>query len=236
MKTLVLCPSRGRPQKAGELRDSFLATRAMDDTRLLFVLDQDDITADTYERIGLDVIRVDPPQRGMTAALNMGLASVIDVGVIDAEIIGFVGDDHRFRTVGWDATFYGYHDLEGPGIFYGNDLFRANGDIPTHWFVSKQILKALGYLALPHCRHLYLDNAWRVIGDEADCLYYFPDVVIEHMHPLAGKAEWDSGYQFVNSPDMYSGDERAFIRWLRAEGPEPHRDSDVAKVRAAIKR
>lgn len=230
MKTLVLCPSRGRPQKAGELRDSFVATRVRDDSRLLFVVDSDDITAHTYEQLGLDVLRVEPQQRGMTGALNLGLQSVLALSDPELEVIGFVGDDHRFRTEGWDRDFLGILQQEGGGIVYGNDLFRHDGDIPTHWFVSRAIVEALGWLALPTCRHLYLDNAWKVIGDGAECLVYVEDIIIEHMHPLAGKAQWDAGYQFVNSPEMYTGDERAFMEWVHS----PQMTDDVLTVRRAL--
>jgi hypothetical protein len=35
-------------------------------------------------------------------------------------------------------------------------------------------------------------------------------VVVEHRHPVAGKNQWDEGYQRVNNPDMYAKDEAAF--------------------------
>jgi hypothetical protein len=46
-------------------------------------------------------------------------------------------------------------------------------------------------------------------------LTYLDDVIIEHMHPFAGKAEFDEGYTRVNAREMYAHDKRVFDNYMR---------------------
>lgn len=226
MDALVLCPSRGRPEKAAELRDSFDDSRSAD-SRLLFVVDSDDVTASTYERLGLDVMRIEPtPGGGMAGALNTAVTAVLALGD-DPAIMGFVGDDHRFRSKGWDSYFTNHLRDVGGGFVYGHDRFWHNGELPTQIFISSPIVRELGWMALPGCAHLYLDNAWKDLAEAADCLYWMPNVVIEHMHPAVGKAEWDSQYRYNNSSERYAHDLAAFQEWRGS----PQFEVDVENVR-----
>jgi hypothetical protein len=131
-------------------------------------------------------------------------------GAVD--YLGFIGDDNRFKTPGWDRMIVEALDANGGGFAYCNDLWR--NDLPNHIFVSTKIVKSLGYLGLPGIRHLYMDNTWKVLGEGADCLYYLPHVLIEHLHPLNGKAEWDDSYRLSNSEMMYDHDREVFVRWM----------------------
>ncbi len=219
MSLLVLCPSKGRPEKARELLDSFETTRRLSDTKLLFVLDDGE---DPYPG---DTLTIPPTnRRGMVDPLNSAFDAVQD----QADILGFVGDDHRFRTPGWDASFTDILENSGGGLIYGNDLNWPNGEIPTMIFGSTWVWKALGWMALPECQHLYVDNAWRIIGDELNRLWYVPEIVIEHVHPAYSKAEWDEGYREVNSSEMYAHDRAAFEEWLVNRSVE-----DIGRVRSA---
>lgn len=221
MSLIVLCPSRSRPEQAKECYEAFLDTRHRSDSEMLFVIDEDDPTAPDYRVV--PVLRVTRGRPGMTDAINAAASAMWD----SYDIVGFVGDDHRFRTSGWDAQFESHLKQTGPGLIYANDLSR--NDIPTQIFGSSAIWKALGWMALPPCRHLYLDNAWRVVGESINRFYYFPDVVIEHMHPSLGKGAWDTQYLELNHPQTYSEDGAAFGAWLDHQS-----EIDVERVRAAL--
>jgi hypothetical protein len=54
-------------------------------------------------------------------------------------------------------------------------------------------------------------------------------VVIEHLHPLVGKAENDERYELVNNGGMFGRDEAAYREYL-AGGLE----ADLEKLRAVI--
>jgi hypothetical protein len=65
--------------------------------------------------------------------------------------------------------------------------------------------------------HMYLDDYWLALGSALQRITYLPDVVIEHVHPLAGKAKWDLGYTEVNGPAVYEQDRARYVDWLDNE-------------------
>jgi hypothetical protein len=212
MSLLVLCPSKGRPAAAFETWQSFVATRRLIDTQLVFILNDDE---DVRE---YQVPYVTVPRREW---MNEVLQSAVD-RLLEEEapsILGFIGDDNRFRTDGWDQRV--------TEVLAGGDLARS--DIPTHVFVTTPIVRALGYFGLKTARHLYIDNAWKVLGEGAGCLHYMPDVVIEHLHPFFGKGTMDESYRASNSDEMYIHDRTVFATWL-----EFYAEGDIAKVRSAL--
>jgi hypothetical protein len=222
-----LCPSRGRPEKAQEAWDSFEKTKSRDSSSMWFIVDEDDESFEEYGK-RVPTTSVEPSgRRGMVDPLN----TVVRQTWSRCDVIGFVGDDHRFRTVGWDEIFETQLASVGGGLAYGFDGNWRDGEIPTQIFISTNILKALGWMALPAARHLYVDNAWRVIGEKLNRLYYFPDILIEHMHPAYSKADWDEGYTLVNSSEMYDHDRTAFELWLQTSAEE-----DVDRVRQSLAR
>jgi len=50
-----------------------------------------------------------------------------------------------------------------------------------------------------------------------NALRYIPEVVLEHLHPVAGKAEWDDQYREVNAPEVYSADRIALDNYLASD-------------------
>jgi hypothetical protein len=217
----VICPSRGRPDGAAEVTKTFLATATSLDTTLVFVVDPDDVTAADYPAAPGEpavltlVLPEKPADRGMLPALAAGLKRILAADVDDElTVIGFVGDDHRFRTPGWDAAIEDYLELH-PGVAYADDLLKRQ-ELPTQWFVSRSIVDVFG-MGLPGLFHLYIDDYWKTLAAGAGCLYYMPDLIIEHMHPTVGKAEWDDGYRAVNAPEMYAHDNAVFTAWLSSD-------------------
>jgi hypothetical protein len=70
-----------------------------------------------------------------------------------------------------------------------------------------------------------MDNYFKHLGERLGTLTYLDDVVIEHMHPHAGKAAMDDGYRQVNSRDAYRSGRDAF------NGYVAHRlESDLVKL------
>jgi hypothetical protein len=219
---VVLTPSRGRPERAKECYQAFLDTRSLPDTEMWFVLDEGDPSTDAYE---VPLFHVKQGRRGMTDALNQAAERYWD----SAEVLGFIGDDHRFRTPGWDEIFVNHlREIDG-GFAYGNDQIWLKGEIPTQIFGSAKIWKALGWMALPPCQHLYLDNTWLFVGDALNRLLFFPEVIVEHEHPTVGKAQWDAQYKELNATSMYNHDSLAFAEWLANDA-----DAALERVRAVL--
>lgn len=131
-----------------------------------------------------------------------------------------VGDDHRFLTKGWDKIMIDKIEANGGwGIVYGDDLLQSER-LPTAVVISANIIKAMGYMMPPGLIHLRIDVAWKKLGDSIDKLFYIPEVIIEHLHPAAGKAEWDDGYSTSNSGEIKTRDSRNYDIWVEKELPK----------------
>lgn len=225
----VFVPTRGRPAAALELLVSFRATVSMPDTRITFVVDHDDPLLDEYRpQVGEPLVVPATAAGSMVKALNYAVMS--RVGAPNAPLVAaFLGDDHRFRSNGWDARVTSdILAMGGTGFVYGDDLAQRE-NLPTQVFVTADIVKALGWMAPPFLRHLYVDNAWKSLGEGTGRLRYDPAIVIEHLHPAYGKAEWDDNYKRVNSQETYSADGAAFMEWT-AKGMT----DDLAKIEAIL--
>lgn len=222
---LYLVPSRGRPGNAQDLIKAWFQTMAAD-TKLLFLLDDDDPKLDEYLAIGLtDWVSMEVGQRQPVAQL------VNEAAVAHAKdnfAIGFMGDDHRPRTSRWDAAILEVLLEIKSGVLYPNDLFQKE-KLPTSVVITSDIVRALGWFSPPGLFHMYMDNAWLALGEGLQRLVYMPSVVVEHLHPMAGKADWDQGYKDVNNDNVYAHDRAVLERWLQGDYM-----ADLARVKAAI--
>lgn len=223
---LVIVPSRGRPHNIRELIQVFGETRQS--AKLLVVIDTDDPTREEYCKLEYPT-----EWASLTVQHRRRLGPTLNHYAVtyapDHDIIGFMGDDHRPRTNGWDAIITALQkNSVNTGIFYGNDLLQG-ALLPTAVFITSNIIETLGYMCPEGMMHMYLDNVWKKWGEDAGFLHYLPNVVIEHMHPVAKKADWDERYEEVNSGDMYSHDERAMIHYF-----ETHLEWDLAKMKELV--
>lgn len=238
---VVIVPSRGRPEAARELAAAFEETCTAN-TELVFAVDEDDptlqeyaalaalpqgvgdgLTVRSYPRLVVGVVR-DPCN--MVHALNQVAVYLTIPPDGGPFAVGFMGDDHRPRSKGWDEDYLEALRTLGTGIVYGDDMLQHR-NLPTQCAMTADIVRALGFMAPPTLTHLYVDNFWLELGRRAECIRYLPDVVVEHRHPVAGKAQWDEGYMRVNDPGMFAKDEAAFREYY-ADGFA----GDVEKVRA----
>jgi hypothetical protein len=163
----------------------------------------------------------------MVGALNQAYSHYHRHGLL-GEAIGFMGDDHRPRTPGWDANYLNELNRMGTGFVYGNDLFQYDA-MPTQVAFTSDIAAALGYMCPPGFRHLCVDVVWREWGRAISRLTYLPETIIEHMHYLAGKAREDRNYRAVNSVMMAEHDGGYYREYMESEYY-----SDVDKLKALV--
>jgi hypothetical protein len=127
----------------------------------------------------------------------------------------FMGDDHFPRTQGWDKAFI--QALNGnAGIAYSNDLLQGE-NLPTVYATTREVVNELRGMTFPGCIHLYFDNFVKQLGIDLNALKYLPDVIIEHLHPVAGKAVMDEGYARVNQPKLYEQDLLTLQKYIRSQ-------------------
>ena len=83
--------------------------------------------------------------------------------------------------------------------------------------MTRDLVNELRGMTFPGCIHLYFDNFVKQLGIDLKCLRYLPDVIIEHLHPVAGKAQMDEGYTRVNQPKWYKEDLLTLQKYIRSQ-------------------
>lgn len=219
MTILVLVPTRGRPDNALRLCKAWEETVAHPEAcRLVFGVDEDDPSMEEYLDIvpGWAYVEKCPIPGGLVRTTNVLLARARwEMGGLTYwDVIGSIGDDHVPRTVGWDLGIERAHKGRPLTISYPDDGFQGV-NLPTACFLDRRIPETLGWLAPPSFEHLFIDNAWRALGERLRTLRYLPQIVFEHLHPAAKKAEWDETYARGNHGDVWEKDAEAFNRWER---------------------
>ena len=204
---LVIIPSRGRPETVGVVAQEFFEN-SDGHADLMFATDDDQPEYPFYPGV---LFRRGPRLR-MCGTLNEAAWENAD----KYKYIGFLGDDHRTRTRGWDTKVI--EALQDHNVVYGNDLIWGEG-LPTAVFLKAEIVRRLGYMAPPSLIHLYLDNFWLELGRNTS-IKYLSDVIIEHLHPSAGKAEWDESYLEVNDQALYDHDREALEDYMATKFDE----------------
>lgn len=237
MRTAILVPTRGRPENMKRLMQAWVDTGAT--SELVFGMDHDDdvtrargdelIDFANSLSLGDRLCTYSCERTSMNGTLNW----LARIHAPKCDVLGFMGDDHCPRTASWDEKIRS-HLVGGPcRIAYGNDLMQGPL-LPTAVFMTADIVRMLGYMSPPVLRHLFLDNAWKTWGERLGTLRYFDDVIIEHMHPQAGtvaKADWDEGYERVNSGEMWKHDEGM---WKLYERSPDGLEADIAKLKEAM--
>lgn len=206
----IFVPTRGRPLAAVAMQENFERT-CQGRTEIIFILSSDDEYLPDYQasaRLGIlkKTLEVTPERRGMADPLNLGFRAWLDnPRTFPSYAVGFMGDDHRPRTEGWDLAYLKAlqtlsgrcpnRSRPGVGMVYGNDLLQGE-NLPTQIAMTANIPAALGRMVPYELTHLYTDTYWLELGRTLNKITYLPEVVVEHMHPGAGKAVVDAGYEF----------------------------------------
>ncbi|OQQ12979.1 hypothetical protein B0675_39880 [Streptomyces sp. M41(2017)] len=227
---LVIIPTRGRPQAVPEIVQAWDDTGATAD--LLFCVDKDDPELAAYKALAKDLAD-DQRVRFVFWARKRLCGTLNQAAVKNApnyRYLAFMGDDHRPRaaTMAWDARIRECLS-GGPGIVYGNDLLQGQA-MATAVAMTSDIVTTLDYMAPPQLVHLCLDLVWLDWGKGMGRITYLDDMVIEHLHPAAGKASLDAVYEDCNSPERSQADGAAYIDYRDNGGLE----ADLVKLRKLV--
>ena len=204
---LVILPTRSRPDSAERCINALKEHSVMSD----FCIAIDDDQADLYPRLDGVTYEVNPRLR-MNGTLNLVANKYAD----KYETIFFLGDDHLVQTPNWDEYLSKAIAHKGYGLAYGNDLLQKQ-NLATAVMMSTNIIRAVGYMAPPKLIHLYMDNYWMILGQRLGTLWYFDNVIIEHLHPVAGKTSWDEQYMEANSTEVGNADRQELHRYMEEE-------------------
>jgi hypothetical protein len=213
---IILVPTRGRPSNAVELLAEHEKLSTHSD--ILFIIDANDPEHDQYEfEVGAHkCMTIENETRGMAYPINKAANAIVKENKY--QYFAFLGDDHRPRTAGWDGILIQAMQRR-PSMAYGNDLLQGQ-QLPTMITMTSDIVAVLNGMVPPKMKHLYLDNFWKKLGQDLGTLTYLDHVIVEHMHPMAGKAEWDEGYKEVNATEIYAFDALAYQNYIQSEAYE----------------
>jgi hypothetical protein len=210
---LVIVPSRGRPENIRRLLGAVHET-SMLATHVHIAVDEDDPELEFYRQVmndlgDLDDVLETGPRKGLAAWTN-------EIAVRRAGRYPFLasfGDDHLPETAHWDYFLTrGIGDMGGTGFTYPWDGLRE--DIPEAVVLSSNIVRALDWMCPPGLGHFFVDNAWADLGHGAGCIRHLRAVVVDHVHPRAGKASSDMTYKDA-SPRL-DADREAYFNWRRS--------------------
>lgn len=215
----IMVPTRGRPHSVKPMYEAWKETGAFEEQAdLVFLIDADDPRYPEYQReiCELPVYGFNGGVSFLTSSAwlpmvpKLNAAATASAKLSDTPL-GFMGDDHRPRTDGW-VRLYLKTLASGPAVVSGPDGFRKD-TLPTHWVMSASIVRALERMVPAPVAHMYCDNSVRDLALAAGIYRWLPDLLVEHMHPLAGKGEDDEGYAAVNSAEQYSADLLPYVMW-----------------------
>lgn len=197
-----LLPSRQRPENLKRFFDAYHKTKA--DSPGVVWLDEDD--ADNYRSINVPnnwCVIIHKRLDGTGAITNKFFEMFPE-----ETWYGLLGDDVIPRTEYWDKKLI--EAAGDDGVAYGNDLL-AGEKIATHPVVGGEMVRELGWLALPGCKRIYIDSALQEFAWRKGKLHYLPDVIIEHMHFSNGKSPMDETYRKTHN----SEDKAIYDEWLK---------------------
>lgn len=218
---LIIIPSRNRVTNIERAIKGIKETSFISD--LMIGLDEDNHSI--YPRFDGVIYEVNPQtEKRMNGTLNLLATKYAD----KYETISFMGDDHLPRTTGWDKILYSPIKEKGYGVSYGNDLYQGK-NLPTAVMMSTNIIKTLGFMSPPEQVHMFLDNFWKAVGERLDSIFYFDDIIIEHLHAYIGKSELDDMYKSVNNEHVAGNDGIKYGEYMHNRF-----ESDIIKLKNSL--
>lgn len=201
----ICLPTRGRPERFEQMYRSALET-ATGEVEVVAVYDDDDETIERYPEGPTYVMS--PVGMNQSAMWNLAWENAT------GDIAHMGADDLIYRTPGWDTTVTEAFGRwrEPIGMVFVNDLYPLR-DRPymgqtaadaidgrfvfaANPFVTREWIDALdGFFTPPFYRSWEADTWIYLLAEALSRVAYVGDVVIEHLHPMAGKAEMDETYQ-----------------------------------------
>jgi glycosyltransferase involved in cell wall biosynthesis len=207
----VIVPTvRPRAGNIPELATSLKASTGL--ARLILVVDDEDHEAELAQ-YGDTVIFPGSFARKINAAYPHTTAPWIQV----------VGDDCRFHP-GWLDHAQQTARLHGAKVVGSNDLANprvVRGEHATHWMIDRSYIDEVGaswdgpgIVAHEGYRHWFVDDEIVAAAKQRGVFQMALGAKIEHLHPIAGKADTDEVYE---KNDKYAAQDRdLFEKRLKA--------------------
>jgi glycosyltransferase involved in cell wall biosynthesis len=209
----VVIPTYGRAHKLAALVDNIKQASTLVWNITIVYEDDDKPTAGAVAALRDDMVRGIINTKGRTYADCVNLAAE----VCDAEWLFTGADDLRFYA-GWDVQALRLASLTEAKVIGTNDLWNASvlaGQHSTHSLVAVDYIDNLGATAdaipgkvLHEYHHNFVDPELVQVAAIRGVYAHCHTSLVEHLHPLAGKAEMDATYEHGTS--QYQADAALF--------------------------
>jgi GT2 family glycosyltransferase len=197
----VIVPVYGRPENAAPFMRSLRASTGLAD---VYAVCSDDGDAEAWNRAGAQVIRT--TQVSFAEKVNEGYRYGVDPvnrGEFAPPWVFLVGDDVRFHP-GWLDHAQQVARQTGAKVVGTNDWGNPRvtaGEHATHMLIARDYVDEVGaswdgpgIICHEGYRHWYVDDEIVLAAKERGVWAPALASVVEHMHPLWGKAENDDTY------------------------------------------
>lgn len=222
----ILVPSRGRPENVARLTERCAET-CQTDYQLCWAFDDDDPTLDESKRAAGHGYIWTGPRDGLGGWTNKMWHELEH----DFRYFMSMGDDHFPVTHGWDKLMVAALEAHGGGFAYcWNGHHQEIRNFPEMCMISAPVLSALGWVCEPTMKHYCVDVVWMELGDAAECLYYLPDVNIQHRHWMFPEDPGPRDDTYWEAQERGHEDVQAHTVW-KAE----RLAADAAKVKEALR-
>lgn len=173
----LLCPSKGRPDKLKCMWESVQATTSTR-VKLYLAVSQEDYAQ--YQQFQGPRAQITIMPELMPTVQKWNYLADIAMQESTNNIFFLAGDDMIFDTPGWDnAIAEHYHSLENKIYVYHLQDSRSKEGTP-HPIVTRDYIKALGYMIPPIFVHWEID-VWTVaIAKANNCFTHFKDFKLIH--------------------------------------------------------
>lgn len=227
-KILFIVPTRGRPENVRELAKAF-DENSSGYADLMFIVDGDHPDEHDYSRASGHWPVAFQPWRGLSGTLNTSSQRFAQA----YRYIGFMGDDHRPRAAGFDGSLFGGLRRTGSfSIAYGPDgqadyshvmsgpVTEESSHVPmTWWVMDSKIIRMLGQMVPYVLSHTCVDDYVLQLGYQSETLTYVADALVEHMHPIWGKAKTDESYELSSHHHNRLADHKKWDEYQRVQLP-----------------
>lgn len=228
----LLLPTRKRPKKLAETIESVRATAENIPEILCYVSDCDD----SYDRLITESKYDDFPWSGFVKFIRGPRVIMSDLWNVlvphaRGDIFMLCADDVLFRTPGWDVEIEKAFAAVPDRILlaYADDGGPNGKAFATLPFVSREWVDAVGYFTGPGFSADYSDTWPNDVAEMVGRKKFVP-VLIEHMHWMWEKAQYDEVYA-ENQSRLYRDKCRE-----QYDARITERQRDAEKLRTAIAR
>ena len=127
--------------------------------------------------------------------LLSSIYNAVFMAMPDLDWYGFLADDIVPETPNWDGLLI--EAVGKDGLAFGNDGING-ASFATHFVLGGDLVRSIGWLALPGLDRIYIDTVWNDIAVERGVRRYLPEVKLTHLHFSNRRAMRDKTYKKYN--------------------------------------